>query len=92
MEMDESKKDNLMQDMDLSLSLSNGIITSYNFNCTCKYWLQNNCKFGAECYFQHKLIKINIKCKYDQNCKNECCLFMHTGEIWDGPMQQCNNT
>ena len=91
LDIDMNIKNDIIQGMDLTMSLSNSIVSSYNFNRTCKHWLKDQCHFNNECYFKHKIIKFNEKCKYDQDCTHQRCLFLHTGEIWNGDIISRNN-
>ena len=81
MEMDFEYHNQINNEMQSIMDSINQLLSLYNFNQTCKYWLDDECKFGAQCVFKHEFIKINKPCRYGKTCNNQDkCLFLHPGE------------
>ena len=92
MEMDKQQHNQINNGMVLIKDSINQLLSMYNFNQTCKYWLNDKCIFGEKCIFQHRIIKINKKCKFGDNCYyKDKCLYVHDEETIDNNQNQNHN-
>ena len=81
MEMDHQHQNDINNEFESINKSIDQLLSMYNFNQTCKYYLNQECIFGEKCLFQHRIIKINKKCKFGINCYyKDTCLYLHPGE------------
>ena len=81
MEMDQQHQNDIITEFESITNSIDKLLSLYNFNRTCKHWLNGECIFEEKCMFKHQIIKINKKCKYGLDCYyQDTCLYLHPGE------------
>ena len=81
MEMDNQQQNAIINIIQSIMEPVDSLLLMYNFNQTCKYWMNSECIYGDKCIFKHDIIKINKKCKYGSDCYyQDKCLYLHPGE------------
>ena len=81
MEMDKQQQIDIVNAIQSIMEPIDSLLSMYNFNRTCKYWMNSECIYNDKCIFKHEIIKINKKCKYGNDCYyQDTCLYLHPGE------------